>query len=59
MITQRKMWFVKCDKCGRMYEDDEQQWYYETKEEAREVIEFDDWWEIKGNKILCLDCQEV
>ena len=55
MFTQIKVWKVTCDKCKKVYDGDNI-WYAETKKEAIESIENDDWWHYRNGKVYCEDC---
>ena len=63
MFSQIKVWEVTCEKCGQIYESEDERNCFQTKKEAIEAIRTDkyniveDWcWHIKKGKIYCDDC---
>lgn len=59
MIRQIKCLVIECDQCQKKYASGESLCdVFDKKEEAREAIEMDDWWEIRAGKVYCPDCQD-
>jgi len=60
MIKQVKVYVVECDKCGEKYSTGDYEYdVFESREEAIDVIDIDDFWKREGNKIYCPECKEV
>ena len=55
-IKQIKVWMVECDKCGKVYPENDEHIYFKNKKDAILTVETDDWWERKRSKIYCGDC---
>jgi len=57
-IEEKTFWLARCCKCGEYYGfDDNMFTVFESKAEAKDIIESDDFWSIKNGKVYCGECK--
>ena len=56
MFQLVRVWKVICEKCGGVFcTDGNQEDYFHTQKEAREIIT-DEGWHLRNGKIYCNEC---
>ena len=57
-FEKKEFWLARCCRCGEYYGFDYNMFtVFENKEEAKDVIESDDFWTIKNGRVYCGECK--